>query len=75
VSRVTVELIYAATELLFDESPLSGQAVAQLVGAMVASYGGRLRRSTGRAGLKAAGAGKQGASGARARRGDIATRR
>jgi AcrR family transcriptional regulator len=48
VSRVTVELIYAATELLFDESPLSGQAVAQLVGAMVASYRGRLRRRTGR---------------------------
>ena len=76
VSRVTVELIYAATELLFDESPLSGQAVARLVGAMVASYRGRLRRSSGRAGGKAAaGAGKQGASGGRARRGDIGTRR
>jgi AcrR family transcriptional regulator len=44
VSRVAVELIYAAVELLFDESPLSGQAVSQLVASMVASYRGRLRR-------------------------------
>lgn len=45
VSRVTVELIYAANELLFDESPLNAQAVSGLVAAMVASYRGRLRRS------------------------------
>ena len=45
VSRVTVELIYAANELLFDESPLSAQAVSGLVAAMVASYRGRLRQS------------------------------
>ncbi len=38
VSRVSVELIYAAVELLFDESPLSAQAVSQLVATMVASY-------------------------------------
>ena len=68
VSRVTVELIYAATELLFDESPLSGQAVAGLVGAMVASYRERLRGAAGRAGRKGAGAGRQAAAG-RERRG------
>lgn len=45
VSRVTVELIYAAVELLFDESPLNAQAVSQLVAAMVASYRSHLRRS------------------------------
>jgi AcrR family transcriptional regulator len=45
VSRVTVELIYATTELLFDESPLSAQGVSELVAAMIASYRGRLRRS------------------------------
>jgi AcrR family transcriptional regulator len=44
VSRVTVELVYAATELLFDEPPLSAQAVSTLVATMVASYRGRLRR-------------------------------
>jgi AcrR family transcriptional regulator len=45
LSRVTVELIYAATELLFDESPLSAEAVSQLVATMVAGYRGRLRRT------------------------------
>jgi AcrR family transcriptional regulator len=45
VSRVTVDLIYAATELLFDEPPLNAPAVSELVGAMIASYRGRLRRS------------------------------
>jgi AcrR family transcriptional regulator len=45
VSRVTVELIYAATELLFDEPPLHGPAVSELVATMIASYRGRLRRS------------------------------
>jgi AcrR family transcriptional regulator len=45
LSRVTVELIYAMTELLFDESPLSAPAVAELVATMVASYRGRLRVS------------------------------
>ena len=43
VSRVTVELIYAANELLFDESPLNARAVSELVAAMVASYRDRLR--------------------------------
>lgn len=45
VSRVSVELIYAAVELLFDESPLGAQAVSQLVATMVASYRGQLRAS------------------------------
>jgi AcrR family transcriptional regulator len=45
LSRVTVELIYAATELLFEEPPLNAQAVSHLVATMVASYRARLRRS------------------------------
>ena len=55
VSRVTVELIYATSELLFDESPLSAHAVSDLVAAMVASYRGRLRRSHRRPERKKAG--------------------
>jgi AcrR family transcriptional regulator len=67
LSRVTVELIYAATELLFEESPLSGQAVARLVGAMVASYRGRLRGERGKKGERKGGeAGRQSRSTARA---------
>lgn len=58
VSRVTVELIYATTELLFDESPLSAQGVSELVAAMVASYRSRLRRSQRRRERKKAGGGK-----------------
>ncbi len=55
VSRVTVELIYAATELLFDESPLGAEAVSQLVATMIASYRGRLRRTQRRPERRAAG--------------------
>lgn len=40
LSRVTVELIYAAVEMLFDEQPLDAPAVSQMVAAMVASYRG-----------------------------------
>jgi hypothetical protein len=69
VSRVTVELIYAATELLFDESPLSAEAVSQLVAAMVASYRGRLRRPRGKSERKTGGPGKVATSSARDRRG------
>ena len=69
VSRVTVELIYAATELLFDESPLSGQAVAGLVGAMVASYREKLRGPPGKAERKPAGPGRRTRSGGRGPRG------
>jgi AcrR family transcriptional regulator len=43
VSRVTVELLYAAVEMLFDEPPLDTRAVAQIVSTMVASYLGRLQ--------------------------------
>jgi hypothetical protein len=45
VSRVTVELIYAAVEMLFDEKSLDSEAVAHIVSAMVASYLERLQRS------------------------------
>jgi AcrR family transcriptional regulator len=45
VSRVTVELLYAAVEMLFDEKSLDGESVAQIVSAMVASYLERLQRS------------------------------
>ena len=65
VSRVTVELIYAATELLFEESPLSSQAVSELVGAMVASYRGRLRGVRRKGERKAGGSGKQARGGGR----------
>lgn len=58
LTRVTVELIYATNELLFDESPLSAQGVSELVAAMVASYRGRLRRSQRRPERKRAGTGK-----------------
>lgn len=69
VSRVTVELIYAATELLFDESPLSAQAVSELVAAMVASYRGRLRRSQRRPERRRTGSAKTATPGSRDRRG------
>jgi len=58
VSRVTVELIYAMTELLFDESPLSAEAVSGFVAAMVASYRARLRPSRARVLGKRAPSGK-----------------
>jgi AcrR family transcriptional regulator len=58
LSRVTVELIYAMTELLFDESPLSAPAVAELVATMVAGYRGHLRRSRRRPQRKGAASGK-----------------
>jgi AcrR family transcriptional regulator len=45
VSRVTVELLYAAVEMLFDEKSLDGESVAQIVSAMVASYLERLQRT------------------------------
>ena len=63
LGRVTVELIYAATELLFDESPLSSQAVSGVVAAMVASYRGRLRGVGGE--RKAGVGGKRGKGGGR----------
>ena len=69
VSRVTVELIYAANELLFDESPLSGQAVAELVAAMVAGYRGRLRRSQRWPERRRSGSGKTATASPRDRRG------
>jgi AcrR family transcriptional regulator len=43
LSRVTVELLYAAVEMLFDEQPLDTQAVARIVAAMVAGYRGHLQ--------------------------------
>jgi len=55
LTRVTVELIYATNELLFDESPLGAEAVSQLVATMVASYRGRLRRTQRRPERRAAG--------------------
>ena len=45
VSRVTVELLYAAVEMLFDEPPLDTAAVAQIVSTMVASYLAHLQGS------------------------------
>jgi len=69
VSRVTVELIYAANELLFDESPLNAQAVSGLVAAMVAGYRGRLRRSQYRSERRKAVSGKTATAGPRDRRG------
>lgn len=47
VSRVSVELLYVAVEMLFDEESLDTEAVAGTVAAMVASYMSRLRRPTG----------------------------
>jgi AcrR family transcriptional regulator len=38
LGRISVELIYAAVEMLFDEPPLDAQAVSQMVASMVASY-------------------------------------
>jgi len=69
VSRVTVELIYAMTELLFDESPLSAAAVSEFVAAMVASYRVRLRRARQRPERKRAGTGKTATANARDRHG------
>ena len=42
VERVTVDMIYAGVELLFDE-PLSPQAVADVIASMIASHLTRLR--------------------------------
>lgn len=43
VSRVSVELVYAAVEMLFDELPLDTQAVAHVVSSMVSSYVDRFK--------------------------------
>jgi AcrR family transcriptional regulator len=69
LSRVTVELIYAATELLFDESPLNAQAVSGLVAAMVAGYRGRLRRPQHRSERRKRSDGKTATASPRDRRG------
>jgi AcrR family transcriptional regulator len=69
LSRVSVELIYAMTELLFDESPLNAQAVAELVATMVASYRDHLPSSPGRPERKTAGSPKAAPTGSRERRG------
>jgi AcrR family transcriptional regulator len=45
VSRVTVELVYGAVEMLFDEEPLDAQAVSYIVTTMVASYLSHLKRA------------------------------
>lgn len=42
VSRVIVELLYSAVELLFDEPSLDAPAVAAIVASMVASYRRRI---------------------------------
>jgi len=43
LSRVSVELIYAAVEMLFDELPMDINTVAHMVSSMVASYLDRYR--------------------------------
>ncbi len=43
LSRVSVELIYAAVEMLFDELPMDVDTVAEMVSSMVASYLDRYR--------------------------------
>jgi len=45
VSRVSVELIYAAVEMLFDELPIDIRSVAHVVSSMVASYLDRIKEA------------------------------
>jgi len=45
LSRVSVELIYAAVEMLFDELPMDINTVAHMVSSMVASYLDRYREA------------------------------
>jgi len=45
VSRVSVELIYAAVEMLFDELPIDIHSVAHVVSSMVASYLDRIKEA------------------------------